>query len=865
MIPSHWRARLRGIFRPNQSALEVDEELRYHVERQTDLNVAAGMEPAEARRRAMVQFGGIQTVKEECRDALGTRLLEHLLQDVRFALRMLRKNPGFAIVAVFTLALGIGANSAIFSMVNAVMLKPLPYATGGQLVTFRGNHSVPDVLDIRRMSQSFTDVGTVADFPFDLIGHGDPQRIDGGVVAGDVFPALGTPAMLGRTFTEQDDEGRAPIAVVSFPFWRKQMASDAAAVGKTLNFSGSTYTVVGVMPQGFKMPFGTSEIWIPFRVGYPEAFDARGAHFTYPVVRMKPDTTLARVQSELDILGKKIGELNPLEARTFIVLPLRDRMVGKLRTPLLVLFAAIGCVLLIACSNFANLLLARIAARQQEIQVRNALGAGRWRIVRQLVTESVVLSLLGGALSIAVAYGGIALLMDLKPKEVRLFQDVTVDLRTLAFALMLSFVTGIVFGLAPALQLWAERNSDASAARVTTRSTLRRVLVVLQLATALVLLVGAGLLLRSFWLLRDVDTGLRPERVATMRLTFPAKRYSSIPSQVSFLKKLDLSLRDIPGIESAGLVTELPLAGMHMEHNLAFADREFEAGKEPEIGAHEVNPSYFDTVGIPLVMGRPFTTDDREDSPLVAVINQSMARQYWLGKSPIGARVRWARASGPPVWMTIVGVVGNVRFDGLDQQEIPTIYTPLTQKQQPWKRWVSIVVRTRAADPLSVAPEVRQRVWQLDSLLPITDVAPLTVVLSESVADRRFNLTLLLLFAGLALVLAVIGIYGVISYLVTQRTREIGVRMALGARRGHVIGMIVRQGLILTLIGVGLGVAASLAAVRALNRLLFGVSPTDPLTFVAVVAILGVVALAACFVPALRASRIDPVVALRYE
>jgi putative ABC transport system permease protein len=865
MIPSHWRARLRGIFHPNQSALDVDEELRYHIERQTDLNLAAGMAPAEARRRAMVQFGGMQTVKEECRDALGTRLLEHLLQDIRFALRMLRKNPGFATVAVLTLALGIGANSAIFSMVNAVMLKPLPYATGGALVTFRGNHSVPDVLDIRRMSQSFSSVGTVADFPFDLIGHGDPQRVDGGVIAGDVFPALGTPAMLGRTFTEQDDEARAPVAVVSFPFWRKHLASDSNAVGKTVNISGITYTVVGVMPQGFKMPFGTSEVWIPFRVGYPEAFDARGAHFTLPVVRMKPDTTLARAQSELDILGKKIGDLNPLEARTFIVFPLRDRMVGNLRTPLLVLFAAVGCVLLIACSNFANLLLARIAARKQEIQVRGALGAGRWRIVRQLVTESVVLSMVGGAFSIAVSYAGIALLMDLKPKEVRLFQDVTVDLRTLSFALGVSLFTGILFGLAPALQLWTERNSETSASRVTTRSALRRALVVLQLATALVLLVGAGLLLRSFWQLRDVDPGLRPERVATMKLTLPAKRYFTIPAQTSFLKQLDTSLHDIPGVESAGLVTELPLTGMHMEHNMAFADRNFEAGKEPEIGSHEVDPTYFDTVGIPLLTGRGFTNDDREDKQLVGVINESMARQYWPGKSPIGERVRWARMSGPPLWITIVGVVGNVRFDGLDQQEIPTMYTPLLQKLQPWKRWVSIVIRTRSDDPLTVAPEVRKRVWQLDQLLPITDVAPLTVVVSESVADRRFSMTLLLLFAGLALVLAVIGIYGVISYLVTQRTREIGVRMAVGAQRGDVVLMIVRQGLTLTLVGVALGVVASLAAVRTLNRLLFGVSPTDPLTFVAVVAILSTVAVAASYVPALRASRIDPVVALRYE
>ena len=861
-----WMRRLwqRAKLTRERFGTELDEEMQFHVEEATRANREAGMGPEEARYAALRRFGNVGRMREDSRGVWLVPALEALLQDLRYGARMLRKNPGFTAVAVLTLALGIGANTAIFSMVNAALIKPLPYRDPASLVNFAGSHSLPDVADLAVMCRSFEQVGAFSNWGLDLVGRGAPERVDAALVGGNLFAALGVDPYLGTTFSEEDDRAHKPVVVVSYGFWQRTLNPDRNAVGRALTFSGQRYTVAGVMPLGFKLPNGMADVWVPFRVGYPEAAEARGAHFMFAIARLRPGVSLPQAQSELDAVGKRLGEMHPIEARTFRVQPLRDRVVTEVKTPLLVLLAAVGCVLLIACSNFANLLLARVAARAREMQVRSALGAGRWRLARQLLTESVLLSVLGGVGGLALAKGGVELLLRLKPKEMIVFHSVEVDAPTFAFALALSLLTGVVFGLAPAIQVWMGGSTEMGG-RVTGKSALRRALVVLEMATALVLLVSAGLLLRSFWELRKVDLGMQPERVLTMRVSLPAQRYASIPQQVDFLRRLNQSLQAGTGVESAGLISELPLSGWRMMHNMAFQDRVYEAGKEPEIGTHEVSPAYFKAIGTPLLLGRGFSDQDREDTPLVGVVNQAMAHEFWPDKSPIGAQVTWARMTGPPRWITIVGVVSNVKFDGLDQQEMPTIYTPFTQKLQVWKRFTAIVARTRSGEPMEAAADLRQRVWQLDDQLPVTDVEPMTLVVAESISSRRFQMTLLLVFAGLALALAVIGIYGVISYLVTQRTREIGIRMALGAQRRHVVGMVVRQGLGLTLVGVGLGVAGALAAVRTLEKLLFGVSATDPVTFATMVAILAGVALAASYIPARRASRIDPVVALRYE
>jgi putative ABC transport system permease protein len=844
---------------------DLDDELQFHLEEAVQANMAAGMSPQEARYAALQRLGNVTLVKEDSRRVWLLPALEALVQDLRYGARILRKNPGFTTVATLTLALGIGANTAIFSMVNAALLKRLPYPHQERLYSLRGGHSLPDVMDTAQMTHAFESLGAYAGWGLDMTGHGEPKRLDAALVAGELFPALGVRAAMGRTFDAKDDAARTPVVVLSHRVWQQTMQSDGSAVGKVLTLSGQQYTVIGVMPPEFKLPDGTSDVYLPFRVGYPEAANARGAHFMTPVGRLRADVTRPQAQLELDALGKKLGALYPTEARTFVLQPLHERMVHDVRTPLLVLWSAVACVLLIACSNFASLLLARVAARAGEMKVRSALGAGRGRLVRQLLTESLLLSLLGGLLGVLFAMAGVRLLLALKPRGLELFHPVAIDSATLLFALGVSVLTGLVFGLAPAFQFWSDARSDAVGNRATTRSLLRRGLVVMELAAALLLLVGAGLLLRSFWALHNVDPGIRPERVLTMKIAMPATRYGPIAKQEAFLDRLNQSLRELPGSESAGFITELPMSGYRMMHNMAFQDRSFDAGKEPEIGTHEISPGYLSTMGTPLLLGRGFTEADSATAPLVGIINQSMAQQFWAGQSPIGKQVRWARTEGPPQWMTIVGVAGNVHANGLDEDEMPTIYTPYTEKQQAWKRWLAIVVRTRAEDPLMLAGEVQRRVWQLDDQLPVTEVFPMPVIVAESVGDRRFSLTLLLMFAVVALALAVIGIYGVISYLVTQRTREIGIRMALGAQRWEVRRMIVKQGLALMVVGVATGVAGALVATRLLKTLLFGVSRTDPATFAFVVALLAAVALLASYIPARRASRIDPMQALRYE
>jgi putative ABC transport system permease protein len=856
----------RQLFRRNLVERELDDELQYHVERQTQLNVERGMPSDAARRSALLQFGGLEQIKEDCRDQRPTRWIESILQDIRYALRTLRKNPAFTAVAVITLALGIGANTAIFSLVYATLVKPLPYATPDRLITLRSNQSLPDIMDIGRDSRTLEHLGVFADWPVDMLDNSKPEQVTSAIVGGDVFPALGVSPQLGRYFTQQDNDSRQPIVVIGDAFWHRYLAADPNVIGCKLTLSGNVYTIIGVMPKGFALPRGESELWMPFTVGYPEAVNARGAHFTFAVGRLRSGITLAQAQSDLDTIGADLARRYPEEARTFTLIPLRDRMVASVRTPLLVLFGAVSLVLLIACVNFSSLLITRTSARHREFQVRMSLGASRLRVLRQIVTESVVIASIGAIAGIVIAALGTQLLMQLKPKDVTGLDGSVFSTTTLVFAIALAIFSGALFGLAPAVQLFSTSATfRASGQTSTTRTRLRSFMVVAECAMALVLLTGSGLLIRSFWKLLNIDPGFNPQQVLTARLTLPAKKYNEIPSQTDFLVKLDRELHSVPGIVSAGIVSELPMSGTHMEHNLLIKGRpEPPKGREPELSAHEASPDYFSTMQIPLLSGRTFTEQDTATSEPIAVISQQMAHQYWPNESPLGAQIRWARADEVQ-WITIVGVVGDIRHDGLDDEAYPAVYMPLTQKEMAWKRFNSIVVRTQAANPMSSADVVQQAVWKVDPQLPITFLEPMETVMSESVAARRFNMVLLTLFAGLALLLAVVGIYGITSYLVTQRTQEIGIRMALGAQPYAVLRMFIGEGLALSAIGAVIGAAGAFWTLRLAQGMLFQVGSSDPVAFSAAAAMLIGVAGVACYIPARRAARIDPMRALRLD
>ena len=657
---------LRGLLRKGRIERELDEELRGYLEASVEEHRRAGLGRDEALRAARLEMGSLDAVKDEVRRVGWETALETVWQDIRYGARALRHHPGFACAAILTLALGIGANSAIFSVVSSVLLRPLPYPVPDRLVSLAGGQSFPDIMDLAEQSTSFADLGASGGWPLDLVGEGEPERIDGELVAGNLFRALGVPPLLGRTFSEEDDRARAAVAVVSHDFWRAHLGSDRAALGRQLNLSGAAYTVIGVMPPGFRMPFFSfrSQVWIPFRTGYPEAVEARGAHFLRAAGRLRDGTGLREAQAELNVIGRHIGELNPTDAREFTLRDLREDVVGAVRAPLFILLGAVSLVLLIACGNFASLLLARGVARRQEMRVRHALGAGRARLMRQMLTESALLSLIGGGVGVLLAKPGVALLVRLMPRELPTFHPVAIDSRTMIVTLAVSLATGLVFGMAPALHLWEAREANLSGARSTEgRSPLRRALVVAELALAAVLLIGAGLLIRSFWQLRNVALGFEPRGVLTLRLTLPASRYESISAQESFLARLDEGLRTTPGAAAAGLVSELPLTGWRMMHNMIVEGQApVPEGAEPEIYTHEISPGYFAAMGTPLRLGRGIDDQDASTSPRVGVVNEAFVRRFFPDRSPLGARARWARGE-PNAWMTIVGVAADARFE----------------------------------------------------------------------------------------------------------------------------------------------------------------------------------------------------------
>lgn len=801
-------------------------------------------------------------------------MLDLIWREIRYAFRMILQKPAFAVVAVLTLALGIGANTAIFSIVNAVLLRPLPYPEPDSLVRIKGGSSYPDLQDLKARTSTLENFAGYRPNFFDYNQGAEPERIQGSLVSGDLFQVLHARAALGRTIRKEDDQpGGANVVVISSDFWKTRTGGDPTIVGKTLLFDGKPYSVIGVMPSGFQLPQLQADVFAPLRVESSEEAAARGAHSLRGLGRIKKQFNLKQAQNDADRASIALAKLYPEENtdRRFILTPLHEYMIQNARPALLVLLGAVGLVLLIGCTNIANLLLARAAAREKEMAVRVALGAGRLHLIRQLLIEYSIIAFTGGALGLLLALWISDLLARFTPETIPRLPSVPFDTTVVLFAVFISVLTVFLFGLFPALQ--ASRFNISHSLKETRLSlsnrppsglSVRNLMVISEVALALILLTGAVLLLRSFYQLRNVDPGFQTQNRLTMNINLPQSRFADIPKRTSFFNQILQNIETLPGVKSVGATSELPFGTGTTMHNLIVEGRPpLKPGTEPEIYNRSINPDYFRTMGIPLSKGRTFTSKDHEGSPAVGIINETMAQKMFANEEPVGKRVRWAREE-PPVSMTIVGVVPDVRTSGLQEEEVPAIYTPYAQERSWWKSWMNLVVYT-AVPPQTLAQAIRKEVAKVDRTIPVADMLLMEELIAQSMSDRRFNLILLTCFAGLALLLASIGIYGVIAYLVSQRTREIGIRVALGATRQNIVGLIVGHALLLTVIGIFGGLIVTFVLSRFIRDMLFGISPGDPVSFFAVTIVFAAVALLSSYIPARRALRVNPITALRYE
>ncbi len=865
--------RLRSLFRRHAADGELDDELRFHLERQIAKYVKSGMSETAAIRRARLEFGGVDQVKDECREARGINFVETFVQDLRYATRTLLLSPAFTSCAVLTLALGIGANTAIFSVVNSVLLNPLPYLNPQQLVAARQNDSRPNLKDIQRLTNSFASSGGVNIETMDITGKGEPVRVHAAFVDAGLLPTLGVQPMLGRWISADEDvKGGPRNVVVSYPFWRDFLGSDPHVLGKSIRLSGNSYTVIGLMPSGFALPKEHADIFVSLWVAYPQAAPFRGVHFMHTYWRLKPGVALRQAQAEIAQVDRRLAEQFPdsEKGRGTLLVPLHEWLVGDIRAALLILFGSVGLVLLIACANFAMLLMARSVARRRELMIRAALGASNGRLIRQRLTESTLLAFVGGAVGLVVAKIGTTFLLALKPAALRRFTAIHMDVRVFLFVFAISLLTGLLFGLLPAWS--ASRGDTAEALRENTRATgssasrnlLRSFLVTAELALALVLLVAAGLLMKGFLRLRSVNPGFNPANVMTMYLQLSETRYPEISSQTNFRRELLARINALPGLEAA-MITDLPLAGNYVDHRVVIDGRPTATvGTEPEVQTLSIMGDYFDVMQIPLRAGRNFQATDREGQPLVAIVNEAFVRQYLPNQNPVGSRIDWTRGDEPHKWMSIVGVAGDVKHSGLNQPVDPAVYAPFSQNDEPWRRWMTLVIKTQA--PIAgLVEDTKKQVWSLDSQIPVNDVQSMDDLMAVSVAQQHFNMLLLGLFAVLALTLAGVGIYGMIAYRVNQRTHEIGVYIALGAQHRDVLRLVMKDGVKLTLLGIALGLGGAVALTRVMVSLLFEVKPTDPATLIGVALLLATAALLACYIPARRALKIQPITALRCE
>lgn len=808
--------------------------------------------------------------------------MNSIFADIRFGLRSLRKRPGATLIALVTLALGIGVNTAIFSAVDSILLRPLPFHDPASLVSvwektpaqgIQQNQAAPaNFFDIRNQNQSFEALGAYGPLDINLTGSGDPERLDGQLVTANVFSILGVAPALGRTFLPNEDQpGQEHVVVLSDAVWQRRFNRDPSILNRNITLNGESFTVVGVMPRDFFFPLRETEMWVPWAME-PDQASGRGDHYLALVARLKPQVTVERANADLDAIAQRLSAEYPRtnEGLGFTARSLHRDYVGDLRLPMLILFGAVGLVLLIACANVANLLLAQATTRRKEIAIRIALGARRWTIVRQMLVESLLLASGGGVLGVVGAFWGVQALAKLLPESLSKLQGVAIDARVLLFTLGVSVLTAIVFGGVPAL-LASRTTPGATLSDVardmaggTSGRHVRRVLVVSEVALAVVLLVSAGLLIRSFQLLRQVEPGFKSENALTMRMVLPFPKYSKAESRRAFYDEVLRQVKEVPGVDAAGMITFLPLSFNGMNFSFSVEGRATPSDmKLPFALFRVVSPDYFRAMGIPLLRGRYFEGHDTPDVTPVIVINRRLAEQYWPGEEAIGKRLKVGPVDSPNAWLTVVGVVGDVRQTGLYEQKLE-FYVPYMQERRSFMAPRDLVVRTKA-DQAVIAAAVRKAVWSVDKDQPVSNVRTLDQVFAAAISQERFQALMLGLFAALALVLACVGLYGVISYSVVQRTHEIGVRMALGAQPVDVLRLVIRQGMLLTFAGLVIGVLAGTFVTRVLTDMLFGVTPRDPITFVGVPVLLLVVAFLACYIPARRATRIDPLVALRYE
>jgi predicted permease len=874
--------RVRALFRRDQVLNDIEEEFRSHIEMDAEANREMGMSPEEARVSAMKSFGNVGSIKDLAYQVRGGGFMETLWQDLRYSGRMLLKHPGFTLIAVLTLTLGIGANTAIFSIVNAVLLRPFPYESperlmipGESFTGTRGGRSLtyPNFADWKDERKVFEGASVVrSNENYNLTGAGEPERLQGRLVSAGFFALLGIKPLLGRDFVAEDDRpGATPTVILSHGVWRRRFGEDQQIVGKQILLNNLAYTVIGVTPANFQYEL-ESDVTIPIGLS-ADRFKSRGADpGISAVVRLKPNVTLQQAEAELEVIYSRLQQQYPEvnTGRRVYLTPLHESFVGSVRQPLLILLGSVGLVLLIACANVANLLLVRSSARRREISVRVALGASGWRITRQLLTESIVLAAIGGVLGVLLAHWGTRFIAYQLPDSIPRLLEANVDLRVLGFTLGVSLLTGLLFGLAPALQAsrlnLTESLKEGDRGSSGTRQRLRSVLVVSEVALTLTLLVGAGLLIQSFRRVLKVDPGFDPENVLTMQVSVNNPDGRQV---ANFFQQLQENVRRLPGVTSVAVSNGLPLGVANNPIFIVLGRPLPEQGKAPGATRYTVSPDYFKTMGIDLLKGRVFNEQDTPESPQVIIIDEALAEQHFQNEDPIGKRMAQS-TSGTPSY-EIIGVVRHVEHANLDGQATtrrPQFYLSFNQipvdRLPGSTRRINVLTRTEV-EPLSLTSAVRDQIAALNKDQAVFNVRTMDQIVSQSVASRRFSMMLLSVFAVVALVLASIGIYGMMSYAVAQRTREIGLRMTLGAQKGNVLRLVISQGMKLALVGVALGVVAAFALTRTMKTLLFGVSATDPVTFVGIGLLLALVALLACWVPARRATKVDPIVALRYE
>jgi predicted permease len=875
--------RLRTLFRRNRTVQQLDDEMQFHLEQQIAENIANGLNSEEARYAALRTFGNPTILKEETRETWGWIWLEQIGQDLRHGARMLRKNPGFTVVAVLTLTLGIGATTAIFSVVDAVLLRPLPYRDPSRLVALyedrtrdgfpRKEFTPANYADCKTQKQIFEDISAGVEDFFNLSATGgDPERLMGERFTWNIFPLLGVKPLLGRVFqAEEDRPGFEHVTLISYRLWHGRFGADPGVIGRDLVLNGQKYTIIGVMPPGFSFPGKDADLWIPLAFT-SQQLASRGEHYLTVVARLQPSVRVKQANAELQVVAQRLVRQNPAIMKFvdgFVAEPLQETYTRDVRRGLMLLLTAVGFILLIACANIANLLLSRATSREREIALRSALGAGRGRIVRQLFTESSLLAATGGFSGVLLAAASFSLLKVLVPQDLSRTVSLTFNLPVLTFTILTVFSRTFLFGLAPALQISRTNVNESlkEGGRAGTggrRKGLGNLFVVGEIALALVLLVVSGLLLKSFTNMRHVDPGFRPDHVLTLEIPVSPLKNPDFVRRTQFFQTVLEHVRALPGVKSAGFTSVLPLAwksGM-----AAFVPEGVVPRPDIPYAALDrvVSPGYFESMRIPLLKGRLFDERDGPAAPLVVIVNDMMARKFWPNEDVLGKRIGVVLGDRGRVWIQIVGVVGNVKQMGLNVPPKEEMYFPYWQANGNYMMARGLAIRT-ATDPTSVLSAVRRTVWSIDPDQALSEVMTMDDILDREVEQRRNQASLLGGLATLALTLACVGIYGVMAYLVAQQHHEFGVRTALGARPRDILRLVLRRGLQLTVAGVGIGMISGLGITRIMGSLLFGVSPFDPLTFAGVVFLLTAFALAASYIPARRAMRVDPMVALRYE